>query len=492
MTIAEMEVQVRDAREVMNAAATAVAEFPADGTDEMFDTRSAAFDAAEAGWKTISARYERMVQIEETRRATPVLEPPALLELSPVGEATRTDGGRGREVRVSLHQGGRLVVTEPLTYRFDNSGEISFFGDLWAVRSDPQGRGVEAAERLGRHRGEMRDLRSRAGVQERAMSSTAGVGGELVTPIYLNDMYIPVARVGRPFADALGSLPLPPNTNQINVPRLASGTTQAAQVDGASVSNTDATTNYLTVPVVTVAGEVDVSRQLLERATPGLDMILFPDLVAAQNAELDRQLINGAGTGGQMKGILQSAGVQVVTFTSGSPTVALLYPKFADAIYNRIASLLFKQADAIVMHPRRWGFHAAAVDTQGRPLILPVSTIQGGVAGEELIFNPVGLIQSMAAQGVVGAVLGLPVVNDANIPTNGGPGVNQDTIIVARTQEYLFWEDTAGPYMRIFEQTLTDTMQIRLQAYQYAAFTAERYGNATALIQGTGLTPPTF
>ena len=77
-------------------------------------------------------------------------------------------------------------------------------------------------------------------------------------------------------------------------------------------------------------------------------------------------------------------------------------------------------------------------------------------------------------------------------PANGGVGTNQDTIIVARTQEYLFWEDTAGPYLKVFEETLSGTMQIRLQAYQYCAFTAERYGAATALIQGTGNTPPTF
>lgn len=440
---------------------------------------------ARSAMETAEKGLERSKLIEEARAATP------LLTADSKTDEKREDGEKkGVEMRAALNSGGKVTISEPLTYRWDNSNEVSFFSDLVNQRSNPG-----AAERMTRHLKETAEYRKKAGVNERAMSSTAGLGGELVTPIYLNDQFVPVARVGRPFVNAVGTKPLPPNTNSINVPRLATGTSEAAQQDGGAVVSVDPTTNYLVIPVNTIAGQVDVSRQLLERASPGLDQILFPDLVAALNAEFDRQCVNGLGTGGQIKGVLNASSPLTVTYTQASPVYTSasagvgLYGRIADAIYKQIATNLFREADYILTHPRRWGWIAASIDTTTRPIVAFHDVL--GSDGNAFAFNPGGIIQSMAAQGVAGVILGLPVIIDANIPITQGDGT-RDSVVVGRSAEYLVWEDFAGPYMKVFEQTLSGTLQIRLQAYNYVAATFERYANANCLIQGSGLTTPSY
>jgi hypothetical protein len=91
-------------------------------------------------------------------------------------------------------------------------------------------------------------------------------------------------------------------------------------------------------------------------------------------------------------------------------------------------------ADKIVMHPRRWGFFAAAVDTQNRPLF----------AGHGRRRFNVRWVGSEAGYGFVGNMHGLPVYTDANIPTNLGTNTNEDRIIVE-----------ASPVVHLFERAAT-------------------------------------
>lgn len=463
---------------------------PEDDLDALDTEFTEAREAMEAAEKQLA----RFTAIAEARAANPILTQDTPDDDKPEAEKREKTGP---EMRAALNDGGRVRVTEALTYRWDNCHEVSFFQDLWAVGADPQGRGKAASERLNKHQKETYDLRRLAGVHERAMSSTAGVGGELVTPIYLNDQFVPVARVGRPFVNAVGTSPLPPNTNSINIPRLSTGTSEAAQQDGGAVSSTDAVTNYLTIPVNTIAGQVDVSRQLLERATPGLDQILFPDLIAAQNAEFDRECVNGSGAGGQIKGVLTATSPLTLTYTQASPVYTSatpgvgLYGRIVDATYKQIATNLFRQADYTLMHPRRWGWIVASLDTATRPIIGFSGAVMNDGGPEGDAFNPGGILSNLQAQGVAGVILGLPVIIDANVPVTQGDGT-RDQVVVGRSAEYLIWEDNAGPYLKVFEQTLSGTLQVRLQAYTYVAATFERYNNANCIISGSGLTTPVY
>jgi hypothetical protein len=104
------------------------------------------------------------------------------------------------------------------------------------VRNDPG-----AIERLARHGREVEA--DDPTFQSRAIGTSAVSG--LVPPQYLTDLWAQLARAGRPVADLCTRLPLPPDGMSVNFSRITTGTTAAIQAsEGASVSNTDATTHF--------------------------------------------------------------------------------------------------------------------------------------------------------------------------------------------------------------------------------------------------------
>jgi HK97 family phage major capsid protein len=295
--------------------------------------------------------------------------------------------------------------------------------------------------------------------------------------------WIKLARAGRVTADACTQMDLPPSTNSLIMPKLKTGTATAAQSDLGTVSSHDPETETITVPVITIAGNQDLARQLFDRMLPGFDTVLFGDLAADYATRLDINVLSGNGSAPNSRGILETAGIEKVTFTSASPTVAELYGWLADAA-QRISSKRYLAASAIIMHPRRWGWLLAQVDTTGRPLVVPHAS---GA------YNATGNMENVAAQGIVGELQGLPVLLDPSIPTNLGAGTNQDSIIVARVEDSYLWENQAQPVnFRVFEEVLSKELAIRLQVFGYSAFTGARYPQSIATVGGTGLVTPVF
>ncbi len=69
------------------------------------------------------------------------------------------------------------------------------------------------------------------------------------------DQFIEVARPGRAFANLVQRQPLPSGTDSLNIPKLATGTTVAAQNgDNTAISETDLTDTFVNAPVRTIAG----------------------------------------------------------------------------------------------------------------------------------------------------------------------------------------------------------------------------------------------
>jgi len=363
------------------------------------------------------------------------------------------------------------VGNEPRTYEKgarENNGEFrSFFRDI--LRRE-QG-DIGADTRLTRHAREV--------VAEQRDISTSSGGVGLVPPQYLLDELAEFARSGRPFADALGPRPLPDTGMTFNVPRVTTGTGAAVQTEGSGLQETNAVSDYLAFTVNTVAGMQDVSRQLLDRSDPATDVVIGQDLAADYAKQLDTQLLNQA-----TNGITVLTGTNAVTYTDATPTAGELYAKFADAI-QLIHTLRFGAPDLIVMHPRRWAFFLGAVDTAGRPLVLP------DAAGANNLFNAMATGTVAVPQGLVGQIMGLPVVVDPNIAITLGAGTNQDTIVVTRRSDQLFYE-VGAPSITIETGVLSGTGQVRIIAWGYFAFTFARYVKATSIIAGTGLTTPTF
>jgi len=475
MTLAEIRAALDAALAEMTGAHHDI-EQAEDGADlTEVETR---FSGAESRHADLRVRYDRALSLERAQEAQPPapLEVPAVPEPSP-GEpagpspAGQLAAGQGVLPEVVARSSETRVVSEPATYQ--RGGVFSFFQDAVRARFDHD---EGAIQRLRANNAEV--ARSRG---EFAISSGTGSAGDFVPPLYLQQDWIAIAQAARPFADAVGHMDLPGGTNVILFPRLATGAVVDVQTDNATVVSQDVTTGNVQVPVVTIAGQQDMSRQLLERSTPSFDQVIYQELTAKYHSAIDRQALLGTGAAGQMRGVLSNVNRAVVTYTDTAPTAAKLLPKINDAI-QRMYSTRFLPPTLIVMHPRRWQWFLAAQDANGRPLVTPYAPQ-----------NAIAQFDRVAAMGLVGGIAGLPVLVDPNVPTNLGVGVNEDRVIVTRAEDLWLMEDDASyPVLKVFEETLSGTMSIRIQLYGYAAFSAERYNASIATIEGTGVASPTF
>jgi len=372
------------------------------------------------------------------------------------------------EYETARNGGGRFSVVEPDMYTKDSG---AFLTDLYysQLKNDPV-----AAERIGRHQ---------AYEIEKYAVATGTLGG-IIPPQYLVDLYAKAQRFGRVFADQCRSEDLPDVGMSVIIPRLTAGTSAAVQAsESATVSTQDPTETDLTINVRTVAGYSPVSRQTLERASYS-EAILFEDLIARYHAALDTQVINGTGSAGQHLGVLNVTGVSTATISTWSAAnawAAIVGETGVIAAINQWSATVGANANKIFMHPRRWGAFMGLLDSQNRPLVVPA-------VGAGAAFNAMGTGHAEGYGGPVGALGGLPVYTDANIPTNLGAGTNQDDIIVIASPAVILWEDNNAPVTLAFEQQAGTALQVQLVCYGYSAFTAGRYPAASGVVSGAGLT----
>ncbi|MFJ6841353.1 phage major capsid protein [Streptomyces griseoluteus] len=363
-------------------------------------------------------------------------------------------------------------VSEERTYAKGNGR--SYLQDLAKVQLNMDS--GEARERLMRH---AQDVATDP--EYRDLSRTDGNGGYFVPPVWLMDQYAELARAGRAYANVVSNQPLPPGTDSINIPKVASGTATAVQNgDNTAVQETDLTDTFINAPVRTIAGQQDVAIQLLDQSPVSFDEVIFRDLVADYATKTDLQVISGSGSAGQVLGVRNTAGITTISYTDATPTVAKLYSKIADAV-QRVHTGRFMAPTVIVMHPRRWAYLLAASDSTGRPLVVPNS-------GNPQ--NAIGTLGVVGSQQVVGTMHGLPVVTDPSMPTNLGVGTNEDVIHVLRASDLILYE--SGIRSRVLPEVGSGNLTVRLQVYGYLAFTAARYPASVVEIGGTGLVAPSF
>lgn len=375
-----------------------------------------------------------------------------------------------------------VVTREERTYTPESSQRgVSFFGDAFRLRESGD---LNARTRLERH---AREVTVEGELSQRATTTSSFAG--LVVPQYLVEQAALIARAGRPFANTCQHLPLPSEGMSFFIPHGTTGATTAVQAtQNTDVSNTDQVWADIQVNVQTIAGQQDVSRQSLERGTPGIDTLIYLDLAGAYAVNLDTQIITGTGTG--TKGIQNAGGSQATAFAA-AVAVDTFYSAVAGGV-NSVQTLRYMAPTTILCHPRRWNWLISQTDSTNRPLVVPN---QNGP------FNATGLVnggpQDVGGTAPVGFLQGLPVVVDANIPTDVGTAA-EDLVFVYRAPDLLLWEDGDGlPRQLRFEETLGGQLTVKLVVYGYVAFTAERYSKAVSIIggngaAGNGLIAPTF
>ena len=360
------------------------------------------------------------------------------------------------------------IVSEPRTYT-ENSGN-SFIADAFNAQFKND---YAANERLARH--------TREESIERRDVGTANFAG-LVIPQYLVDLAAPYARAGRPTADfATNKHVLPAAGMTLNISRMTTGTSTAVQAsENSNVSETNADDTLLTIDVRTIAGQQDLSKQVIERGT-GVDAFVVQDLIRSWHTTLDNQILNGSGSSGQILGLRNSGG-NAITYNDAAPSVEDLYPKLADA-YQQIQTGVFMNPTHWIMHPRRLAFLLASVDSSKRPLVVP--TANGPM-------NSIATGAGSVAYGNSGyTLMGLPIIADANVTTTAGAGT-EDEIYCVTAPELHLWEQAGSPFALSFDATGAGSLTVKSVVYGYSAFSAGRYPTAASIISGTGLIAPTF
>ena len=361
--------------------------------------------------------------------------------------------------------------------------EASYLKDQYAASRGNQ----EARERIGRSNRQLRDLGLITRSQERALSETAGSGGELVAPAHLQKIWVHAARVGRPFLNIVNkSLPLVPNTDEVFIPAIEEGGSTAAQTDLEASADKDLKTvsGGLKHRVATVAGSMMSSRQEFERAIPAYyDFAVFPDLTEDYLTQTDMQGLTGSGVAPNLLGVFEVSGTTKVKLESWSLTdPSALIKAFAEAIKGTWDNRK-RAPDAAIMHPNRWAAVLSLTDSQKQPLVGFKSFVPGSapttfVAGEET--------------EAVGSIMGVPVFLDGNIPTNKGAGTNQDLIVVVRRDDHWYLEEPLVK-TRVFDDIAENGKgEVRLQVQAYSVFFPDRYASGISIIEGAGLVAPTL
>ncbi|MGW4476801.1 phage major capsid protein [Nonomuraea sp. NPDC004354] len=462
MTLAQMIEQARTAlttaitaRQQAQESLMALREDPA-LTEEAVTERVAARDAADA---EVTRRQQALAELEaEQAREEEIAALSARVEPA----ATRAPSPE-RRVRVGAEARTYRPDLDPRGAGFQLDVRAAFLGDY------------EAQARLAQHMREERVERGGAIREERAVGT--GAFGGLVIPQYLTDLYAPLARTARPFADACRHHTLPPTGMTAEIARVTTGTAVDNQsAENAAVTETDIDDTTLSIPVRTAAGQQTASRQSLERGN-GVEDVILDDLFRAYAARLDTTLLNLASVG------LTNVAT-AVAYTDPSPTTAELYPKVIEALAGVEGALLDQASgdNLAIMHSRRWYWMQNAMGTS-----YPMIT-QPGVVAQTLGTN----YAEVYGRGVRGILPnGTPVIVDNNIATNLGAGTNEDEIYLVDRTECHLWEDPSAPVYIRAEQPKAANLGVLMVVYGYYAFTFQRQPHARK-IAGTGLITPTF
>lgn len=457
-------------------------------TEKRTQLRSAV-EAYDARIDEVHAEEQRSAKLAEVRKSAGIVPTPGLEIHEP------TTYGKGSpnsyfldlavaslpthpgydEARSRLRQASHEAAVEMLT-----NTDAEKRGRIRSMIAEEQRRAgkdsvrdaLKRAEALGQTgRGELR-----AG-----MDTTSGSGGSFATPVYFVQEYAPYREAGRAFADACNKQELPAYGMTVYIPHVtgpAAVATQSSQ--NSAIQETDPTAGYLSGNLGTIAGEVTVSQQLLDRAGPGFqfDRMVFDQLNRDYAPKLDVAVLTAALAGAGTIAYTDSTGfhLNVANGTGG------FYSKVSGAKSAiRKGAGTYLRPSHLFLDPARWEFISGWGDGQARPVVVPgyagpFNAVAGGNAdGDMPIDGPTGY-----------RLNGLPVFTDANIPT---PTVGADQAVVGDLAEVYVFEGT--PVTRALPQTLGNNLSVLLQLYSYNT-TIVRYPLGVQTVAGTGMATISF
>lgn len=230
----------------------------------------------------------------------------------------------------------------------------------------------------------------------------------------------------------------------VRIPKLVSMTAPAWHGENELITEVDATFGEVTLldGVKSLKSITRFSNELARSSVVALDSALRDRMVLDVAVKIDEAFINGTGAAGIPRGILNYTGVQAVTAVG--------------------ALTLDKLLDAVALA------YSANVDTARLRWMMPSRTF----IGLRKIKDTAGqyLLQPDVTADAPFRLLGIPVTVTNRIPTNGGAGTNEGSVVLADFSQIAVARDLA-PSVKLLDQTYAefDQQAIRVVARYDAA-----------------------
>ncbi len=230
----------------------------------------------------------------------------------------------------------------------------------------------------------------------------------------------------------------------VRIPKLVSMTAPAWHGENELITEVDPDFGEVTLldGVKSVKSITRFSNELARSSVVALDAALRDKMVLDVAAKIDTAFITGDGANGVPRGLLNYTGVQQITGVGALSLDDLL--------------------DAIAL------MYSANVDTARLRWMMPSRTF---IALRKLKdANGLYILQPDATADVAFRLLGIPVVVTNRIPTNGGAGTNEGSVVLADFSQIAVARDLA-PSVKLLDQTYADFDQqaIRVVARYDAA-----------------------
>lgn len=150
---------------------------------------------------------------------------------------------------------------------------------------------------------------------------TSTEAGNLVATDLRTDLYVDALRNAMVMA-GLGVRILPGLSGNVDIPRKATAGTLGMLTEIGSASETSPATTKLSLTPKRIGAYTEYSKQALIQSAMALEALIRDDLVTGAAVLLEYQMINGAGTGAEIRGIRNTTGIGTVVGGTNGATVA--------------------------------------------------------------------------------------------------------------------------------------------------------------------------
>jgi len=293
-------------------------------------------------------------------------------------ETKRRDAERNA---IPVRSGAPAIVTRSESVYGPHTGK-SFFADLVAMSKG----NTEASERMSRHKALVHDLAAQ--IESRAIESSELAGAYPTQN--MPDLYVPDLAYAGPFSRFFATTPIS-SSNPITVPTFGTvtGDTGVQSAENVPLPAIDMTTAPLTITPTAAGGEVIVSRQVIDGANPGTDVIVSTELRELLMRDVDRAIYTVLAALATKYTIADTAGTGASQ--SGRDLVRGLNAALAD--FYAVTRLM--PAEGVFTSTNDWANLVAGEDTTGRPIMPFVNPM-----------NAVGTFSGTGyQQGVIGGTL---------------------------------------------------------------------------------------